>query len=125
MPDSATPPGLGELSRLVRDVLMRFENLATKLETQFVNKDIFKLYSDGVARELEHLVTRMNATDTSTAKALDLSVAAEKERNEQLERRISKLEAHLTWVVRVVAAAVILAVLAAVGIGRIKAGGGG
>lgn len=125
MPDTGAHPGLAELSRLVRDVLQRFESLATKLESQFVNKDIFKLYSDGVARELEHLVSRMNSTDSSHAKALELAVAAERERNEQLENRISKLESNITWIVRIVVAAVILAVLAAVGIGRVKAGGGG
>jgi hypothetical protein len=105
-------------------VLGRFEGLASKLESQFISKDIFKLYSDGVARELEHLVTRMNSTDISQAKALDIAVAAEKERNEQLEKRISKLEANITWIVRIVVAAVIVAVLAAAGF-KAKAGGGG
>lgn len=111
MPDSV-PPGVGELARQVRDVLGRFESLANKLETQFVSKEIFKLYTDGVTRELEHL-----------SKAADQSVAMEKERNEQLERRISKLESNLTWVVRIVIAAVVVALLAGIGIS--KAGGGG
>ena len=110
MPDS--PPGVGELSRQVREVLGRFEGLANKLEANFVNKDIFKLYSDGVTRELEHV-----------SKALDMQVQAEKERNDQLEKRISKLEGNVTWVVRIVIAAVIVALLAGIGIS--KAGGGG
>ena len=110
MPD--TPPGVGELSRQVREVLGRFEGLANKLETNFVNKDIFKLYSDGVTRELEHV-----------SKAIDIQVLAEKERNDQLEKRISKLEGNITWVVRIVIAAIIVALLAAIGIS--KAGGGG
>lgn len=108
MPDSGNQsPTPGELSRTVRDVLGRFEALANKLDVQFVNKDIFKLYSDGVARELEHLIK------------------GQEQRDAQLEQRIQKLENNITWVVRIVIGAVVLAVLAAIGISRIGSGGGG
>lgn len=133
MPDSGgTQPGLGELSRLVRDVLQRFETLATKLESQFINKDVFTLYSDGIKRELEHLVSRMNSADQTWTKNLADTVAAERERNDQLEKRnvqlekrIESLEGNIRWVVRLVIAAVIAFVLAAVGISAKAAGGGG
>lgn len=124
-------PGLAELSRLVRDVLQRFEGLATKLETQFINKDVFKLYSDGITREIEHLLSRVIAAESTWSKNLDASVAAERERNDQLdkrnaqlEKRVELLEGNIRWVVRLVIAAVIAFVLAAVGLNA-KAGGGG
>lgn len=108
MPDTGNQaPTPGELSRQVREVLGRFEALLNKLDTQFVSNAIFKLYSDGVARELEHLV-----------KGQDVMVLAEKDRNDQLEKRISKVEGNITWVVRIVIAAVILAILAALGLSK-------
>jgi hypothetical protein len=111
MADSS-PPGVGELSRQVREVLGRFEGLVNKLEAQFVTKEIFKLYTDQMTRELEHLI-----------KGQDQQVAAEKERNDQLDKRIAKIESNITWIVRLVLAAVVVALLA--GIGLSKAGGGG
>ena len=128
---SGGAPGLAELSRLVRDVLHRFESLATKLETQFINKDVFNLYTTGVARELEQLVARMNSADQALTKGLADTVGAEKERNEQLgkrddqlERRLAEVEGNIRWIVRLVIAAVVMFVLAAVGISA-RAGGGG
>lgn len=123
MPDSANPPGLGELSRQVREVLARYEAIANKLEANFVNKEIFKLYTDGVTRELEHLSDAAKSQIAALAEADKAQKVAEKERNDRLEQRISKLEGNFTWVVRIVVAAVIVAVLAGVGIS--KAGGGG
>jgi hypothetical protein len=117
-------PGLPELSRQVRDVLARFEALANKLEANFINKEIFRLYSDGVTRELEHI-----------SRSLDQQVQAEKERNGDLDKRlavvegnldkrISALEGNITWVVRAVIGAIIIALLAGIGIAA-KAKGGG
>jgi len=111
VPDTQNSPALGELSRQVRDVLTRYEGIANKLETNFVTKEFFKLYTDGLARELEH-----------ASRAADRQAAAEKERNDQLDKRVSKLESNITWVVRVVIAAIVVAVLAAIGISR--SGGG-
>jgi hypothetical protein len=113
VPDTDHNPGLAELSRQVRDVLTRFEVLANKLEANFLSKEIFKLYSDGVTRELEHV-----------SKALDVEVKAEKERNDQLGKRISDIEGNITWLVRVIVAAIVVALIAGLGIAA-KAGGGG
>lgn len=107
-------PGLAELARQVRDVLNRFEGLASKFEATFLTKEIFKLYSDGVERELEHF-----------SQALTKAATAEKEHNDQLERRIAALESSVTWVVRLVIAAVIAALLAGIFVTKQKAGGGG
>lgn len=117
-------PGLAELARQVQGVLARFEALAGKLEANFLTKEIFRLYSDGVARELEHI-----------SKSLDAKAEAEKERDSHLEKRIadvegslgkriSSVEDNITWVVRIVIGAIILALLAVVGI-TAKAKGGG
>lgn len=132
MPDSGAQPGLAELSRLVRDVLNRFESLATKLESQFISKDVFKLYSDSATRELEHLISRLGSAEQAWTKNLADAVAAEKERNDnlekrnaQLEKRIELLEGNNRWIVRLIIAAVIAFVLAAVGISTKAAGGGG
>lgn len=107
-------PGLAELARQVRDVLGRFEALANKFEATFLTKEFFKLYSDGITRELEHLSQSMVS-----------STVAEKEHNDQLERRIASLESTLTWVVRLVIAAVIAALLAGIFVTKGKTGGGG
>lgn len=105
-------------------MLARFENLANKLDANFINKEIFRLYSDGVTRELEHIV-----------KSLDSKADAEKERDAQLDRRIAdvesrlggritEIEGNITWVVRVVIGAIILALLAGVGfVAKVKGGG--
>lgn len=108
MPDSSLgPPGVGELSRQVREVLARFEQLVNKLETQFVTKDFFTLYTGGVTREIEHLADgAKNAEKT------------EKDRNDVLEKRIANLENNQRWVVRIVLAAVIVALLGIIGFGK-------
>jgi CHASE3 domain sensor protein len=85
--------------------------LVTKLETQFVTRDFFTLHSDGVKSEQGHLRA-----------SVDQLEKAEKERNDQLERRIKQLEDNQKWIVRLVLAAVIVAVLAAVGFSK-SAGG--
>lgn len=118
MPDSGGPPGVGELSRQVREVLTRFEQLVNKLETQFVNKDFFKLYTDGVNRELEHLVKSHAELKQDASKSVDTLERAEKDRNDQLEKRIAQLEGNITWIVRIVIAAIVVAVLAAVGFSK-------
>lgn len=45
----STPNGersIGELARQLNDVLERLENLAIRLDTQFVTKEVFKLQND-------------------------------------------------------------------------------
>lgn len=95
-------------------MLGRFEALANKFEATFLTKEFFKLYSDGITRELEHI-----------SQSLVASALAEKEHNDQLERRIASLESTLTWVVRLVIAAVIAALLAGIFVTKGKTGGGG
>lgn len=118
MPDSGGPPGVGELSRQVREVLARFEQLVNKLETQFVNKDFFRLYTDGVEREIKHLRQAQADLKQDAGKSVDTLERAEKDRNDQLEKRIAQLEGNITWIVRIVLAAIVVAVLAAVGFSK-------
>lgn len=111
MAEDHNAPGLGELSRQVRDVLVRFSELAVKLETQFVRADIFELYKQQIVRELQRI-----DRDISDTKADD-----ERERK-HLANRVASLEDNQKWLVRIVVTFVILGVLG-VAFGLKNAGG--
>lgn len=111
MADDQNSPGLGELSRQVRDVLVRFSELAVKLETQFVRADIFGLYQKHVERELQ-------SVDREVA---DIKADDERERK-HLAARVASLEDNQKWLVRIVIAFVILGALG-VAFGLKNAGG--
>jgi BMFP domain-containing protein YqiC len=112
MADETNWPTSADLARQLQATMGRFESLGNKLEAQFINKDMFALHMDAIRRELEIL-----------HKANEQMLLAEKERNDRLATRIDQLEGNFTWIVRIIIAAVVVAVLAGIGIS--KAGGGG
>lgn len=120
MPDSAEgqgAPGLGELSRQVRDVLVRFEGLAARLETQFVRSDIFILYKENLDRELRRLARVVDDIEDKMDKmpsADKLDKLATVESVKTLEGRVGWLEDNLKWIVRLVLGFVVMGILAAV-----------
>jgi hypothetical protein len=50
-----TEPSLGELSRQVQGVLVRVENVVTKLEQQYVRNDIYRLWQQGIDERVKGL----------------------------------------------------------------------
>jgi hypothetical protein len=114
---------------MVRDVLIRFEGLATRLETQFVRSDNFLLYKQLVDTAISNLQQRVNdlasleqfgnlrqdVDNLSTDKAAKTDVTS-------LERRVTELEDDKKWLIRLILGFIILAVLGAVFVVS-KAGG--
>lgn len=126
-------PGIGELSRQVRDVLVRFEGLATRLETQFVRNDNFNLYKqlvDQAIFNLQGTVAAMARADKladvegDMAKKADVNYVtglnkrvdtkAGKDVVDALVKRVDDLEDDRKWLIRLVIGFIILAVLGAV-----------
>jgi hypothetical protein len=88
-------------------VLVRFEGLIQRIELNYIQKDVYELG-----------IKLLEAAD----KALNTAVAAEeKDRitcDDDLRRRIEKLESNQAWLVRTIIGAVVLAVMAGVLVSR-------
>lgn len=116
--------GIGELSRQVREVLVRFEGLATRLETQFVRGDNFTLYKQIVDQAIAHLqqdASDMKREIDGLPTATDLKNLKEQVEGKAhassittLEERVKELEGDRQWLTRTVIGFVVLAVLGAV-----------
>lgn len=97
------PPDLsgvtpGELGRIVRDTLVRFEGLATRLETGFVRTDNFDYYKQLVE-------TRVREVST------EIASKASKTELDGLRARIEELEDDKKYLTRIVISFVLLLVL--------------
>lgn len=121
MPPPEDGVGIGELSRQVRDVLVRFEGLATRLETQFVRSENFQLYKQLVDTAISNLQQRVSElASAEQMKNLREDVdglgqgKASKNELTNLERRVADLEDDKKWLVRLVVGFIILGVLGAV-----------
>ena len=113
---AAEEVGIGELSRQVRDVLLRFEGLATRLETQFVRNDNFALYKQLVDVELAKLldVVKTLATVERIASLEEqVKKMASKDEVKPLAEKVADLEDDKKWLVRLVIGFIILGVLGA------------
>lgn len=123
--------GVGELSRMVRDVLVRFEGLATRLETQFVRTDIFEFYKLQTQTELTRLsealskaADRVTLTERLKDTSDDLEKKASKGELEAISKRVSDLEDDKKWLTRIILGFVVAGVLGAAFLVN-KASGGG
>jgi hypothetical protein len=109
--------GVGELSRQVQQVLLRFESLATRLETQFVNKESYSIYQLLVDQEIKTLqdTTKQLAT-AETANSLKSEVEGKASNGalKGLEQRVSELEDDRKWLVRLLIGFIVLGVLSAI-----------
>jgi hypothetical protein len=116
---------------MVRDVLVRFEGLAARLETQFVRADIFEFYktqiqaeltrlSDAVSRAADKVIIAERLKDTSD----DIEKKASKGELESLSKRVSDLEDDKKWLTRIILGFVVAGVLGAAFLVN-KASGGG
>ena len=122
---------VGELSRMVRDVLVRFEGLAARLDNSFVRNKTFKLQIALVEAALKQLqdaipllpdkqVTQDKIKDLSD----DISGKASKGELESAVKRIAELEDDKKWLTRIILSFIVVGVLGAVFVVS-KAGGGG
>lgn len=122
--------GVGELGRLVQSVLLRFESLATKLESQFVRIENYDLYKQIIANEIAGIKEKLTdmASKSATVERLGndetlIGGKASKGELEALTKRVSDLEDDKKWLTRIILSFVILGVLSAVFVAA-KVGGG-
>lgn len=101
---------VGELSRQVQSALQRLENLATRLDTAFVSKQLYDLYTAGNDKDIHEINQKLATLATKES----LTFKAEKSVCDNHEREIKALKDNMQWVVRTVLTFVILAVLGAV-----------
>lgn len=97
--------GVGELSRQVAQVLTRFERLATRLDESYVSKQLYELYVASTSAAITDL--KVDKIEKSELLIITASVTA-------LELRVKSLESNLQWIVRLVVAFVVTAILGAV-----------
>lgn len=110
-------PGVGELSRQVRDVLVRFEGLATRLETQFVRSDNFNLYKqlvDQSIKQLQDVVVQLARAEKVEDLEESMKYKADTAAVNTLSKRVDDLEDGKKWITRLVLGFIILGVLGAV-----------
>ena len=112
MPDEGV--STGELSRQVRDVLIRFQGLADRLDSSYVSKELYQLRQEVLDRIIRGIEDSLSKTcSAETVKAIEAekaSVAA----LDDLRKRVDTLEDDKKWLTRLVAAFIILGVLGAV-----------
>lgn len=109
--------GTGELSRQIRDVLSRFGDLATRLETQFLRSEVFVLYQRLVDKAI-HDLEEANRTKASAERMENVIEQVRKKVDSDsfkaLETRVADLEDDKKWLVRLVVGFIVFGVLAAV-----------
>lgn len=92
----------GELARQVQEVLARFQGLAGRLDTSYVTKEVFDLYRRSIEQSLKSIQDSCAAVERDKAEKLAQDDAI---------RRIANLEDSLKWIVRLVLALIVVAVV--------------
>lgn len=115
------PIGIGELSRQVRDVLLRFQTLAERLDQSYMSKEVFDLWQRLVNGEMSQLQTKLTeAIETAKKKADADDYAALRLEKANLhdvtsiDNRVKSLEDNQKWVVRLVLGLILVAIVSAV-----------
>lgn len=114
-------PSVGELSRQVREVLLRFQSLAERLDQSYMSKEVFDLWQrliDGRVKSVgekcnETLGVAQKKADQEDLVALKQDKANVSELN-ALNERVKSLEDNQKWVVRLVLGLILVAVVSAV-----------
>ena len=109
--------GVGELSRQVRDVLVRMEGLAGRLESQFIRTDNFVLYKqlvDTAISQLQQAVAKLPPAEVVTQLSKDMEDTVSKGTHAALVKRVEDLEDDKKWLIRLVLGFIVLGVLGAV-----------
>lgn len=116
MPDNEGV-GIGELSRQVQGVLLRFEGLATKLEQQFVRTDNYLLYQrlvDEAIAGLKQTMATLASSDQLKNVTDDVASKASKGTVEALTDRVEALEDDKKWLIRLVLGFIVMGILGTV-----------
>lgn len=114
-------PSVGELSRQVREVLLRFQSLAERLDQSYMSKEVFDLWQrliDGKVKGVREqcsdtLAVAKGKADVDDVQALKTEKANQSELN-ALNERVKSLEDNQKWVVRLVLGLILVAVVSAV-----------
>lgn len=117
MPQGEDGVGIGELSRQVQQVLLRFESLATRLETQFVNKESYSIYQqlvDQAMKTLQDTTKQLATAETANSLKAEVEGKASMGALKGIEQRVSELEDDRKWLVRLIIGFIILGVLGAI-----------
>lgn len=125
-PQGPEEVGIGELSRQVQQVLLRFEGLATRLETQFVRTETYEMYKllvDQAIRTLQETTKNLASLESTKNLREEVDKKASKGQLEGLEQRVDELEDDRKWLIRLVLGFIILGILGAVFV--VSKGGGG
>lgn len=109
--------GIGELSRQVQQVLIRFEGLAARLETQFIRKETYDMYKqlvDQAISQLQDTVKSLASAETARNLREEVDKKASKGQVEGLEQRVVELEDDRKWLIRLVLGFIVLSILGAI-----------
>lgn len=108
---------VGELARQVRDVLLRFQTLAERLDNTYVSKEVLGLWeklTESRIKAIEgSLVTKAEISAVTDLKA-DLEKKADQSEISSIDARVKSLEDNQKWVVRLVLGLILVAVISAV-----------
>lgn len=105
MPENGDPIGVGELSRQLRDVLIRFEGLTKRMEEQFVRRDSLGMVQDNINLTISQLREKVVTLEKESVDQKDYDT---------LEKRVEQQEDNTRWLVRLIIGFVILAILGAI-----------
>lgn len=112
--------GLGELARQVRDVFVKLEGLATRLESgQFVRSDVFALYRENVNQALAGVQDKIKVLSEDKADKAEVTSTFR-----SMEARIAALEDERKWLTRLVLGFIILGILGAIFVASWATSGG-
>lgn len=118
-------PGIGELQRSLQAVLVRFEALATKMDTQFVQKENFNVWQRLFDETIHGIRDTLKAIDKAndqhaTKEELverysrlhqEIDKRAYKSLVDDLRQDVAELQDDKKWLIRLVGGVIVLAVL--------------
>ncbi len=96
---------IAELARQVQEVLRRFQGLADRLDTSYVSKEVFDLYKRSIDQSLTNASTNCSNLERDKAEKLAFDDAI---------RRIANIEDNMKWIVRLLLALIVVAVVGTV-----------
>lgn len=102
MPDD--PISVGELSRQLRDVLVRFEGLTRRMDDQYVRRDSLELVQANLMLAMNQIRDRLLVLEKESIDDKDFAA---------LNERLKQQEDNARWLVRLVIGFVILGILGA------------
>ncbi len=112
-PDSGNPnsPLAAQLTQSLKDVLIRLEGLATKIETQYLSKELWRKDSE----RLDEIIRGLRVADSDMRQILDAldGKYATKEEVGNIRTDVVELQDERKWVIRLVIGLVIVGIVTA------------